>query len=199
MRRFFYRRQLAKLSKTKVCCKRMSDGQSVLVSNINLGPKNRFYHHQTLAVLLMWGVRRPHWGGEDGSIVYNCCWLSPAQPFLLPSPAGLKTIFYSLRFETPPPEGPYPRIYILQEQGGPVIPPGTGFPLRRLVRLAGLRWRYSNPPVRSELAKFTQFTVTLRLSVYRQSVYLGVKPLEIYDQSFFFLFCNLCLAVIVLM
>jgi hypothetical protein len=28
----------------------------------------------------------------------------------------------------------------------PVIPPGTGFFLRRLLRLAGLRWRYSNPP-----------------------------------------------------
>jgi hypothetical protein len=38
------------------------------------------------------------------------------------------------------------RIYIPQEQGGPVIPPSTGFPLYRLLRLAGLRWRYSNPP-----------------------------------------------------
>jgi hypothetical protein len=34
--------------------------------------------------------------------------------------------------------GPGPRIYILQEQGGPVITPGTGFPFRRLRRLAGL-------------------------------------------------------------
>jgi hypothetical protein len=32
------------------------------------------------------------------------------------------------------------------EQGGPVIPPGTGFPFRRLLLLAGLRWRYSTPP-----------------------------------------------------
>jgi hypothetical protein len=30
-----------------------------------------------------------------------------------------------------------PRIYIPKEQGGSVIPPGTGFPLRRLLRLAG--------------------------------------------------------------
>jgi hypothetical protein len=42
--------------------------------------------------------------------------------------------------------GPGPRIYIPQEQGGPVIPRGTGFPFLRLLRLAGLRWRYSNPP-----------------------------------------------------
>jgi hypothetical protein len=43
------------------------------------------------------------------------------------------------------PGEPGPRIYILQEQGGPVIPPGTGFLFCRL-RLAGQRWRYSNPP-----------------------------------------------------
>jgi hypothetical protein len=42
--------------------------------------------------------------------------------------------------------GSGPCIYIPQEQGDPVIPPGTGFPLRRLLRLAGLRWRYSNQP-----------------------------------------------------
>jgi hypothetical protein len=42
--------------------------------------------------------------------------------------------------------GPGPRIYIPQEQGGPVIPLDTGFPFHRLLRLAGLQWRYSNPP-----------------------------------------------------
>jgi hypothetical protein len=35
-----------------------------------------------------------------------------------------------------------------QEQSVPVIPPGTGFPFRRVLRLAGLRWSYSNPPPR---------------------------------------------------
>jgi hypothetical protein len=35
--------------------------------------------------------------------------------------------------------GPGFHIYIPQEQGGAVTPPGTGFPLRRLLRLAGLR------------------------------------------------------------
>jgi hypothetical protein len=35
--------------------------------------------------------------------------------------------------------GPGPRIYIPQEQGGPVIHPGTGFPFHPLLRLAGLR------------------------------------------------------------
>jgi hypothetical protein len=44
----------------------------------------------------------------------------------------------------PQPGEPGPRIYIPQEQGGPVIPPGTGFHFRRLLRLSGLRWRYWN-------------------------------------------------------
>jgi hypothetical protein len=46
----------------------------------------------------------------------------------------------------PQPGGPGPHIYIPQEQGGPVIPPGTEFPFRRLLLLPGLRWRYSTPP-----------------------------------------------------
>jgi hypothetical protein len=82
---------------------------------------------------------------EDWSVVYNCCWPSPAQSLSRPSTAGLMITFYCLRFETPPTwrDRSHP-----QEQGGPVIPPGNGFPFRRLLRLAGLRWRYLNPPPR---------------------------------------------------
>jgi hypothetical protein len=54
--------------------------------------------------------------------------------------------FTVLDSRLPQTEGPGPRIYIPQEQGGPVIPPWTGFPFRRLLRLAGPRWRYSNLP-----------------------------------------------------
>jgi hypothetical protein len=39
---------------------------------------------------------------------------------------------------------------VSQWQGGPVIPPGIGFPFLHLLRLTGLRWRYSNPPPRGE-------------------------------------------------
>jgi hypothetical protein len=42
--------------------------------------------------------------------------------------------------------GPGSHIYIPQEQGGPVISAGTGFPFLPLLRLAGLWWRYLNPP-----------------------------------------------------
>jgi hypothetical protein len=46
----------------------------------------------------------------------------------------------------PQPGGPGPRIYIPKEQGGPVIPPGTGFAFHHLLRLTGLWWRCLNPP-----------------------------------------------------
>jgi hypothetical protein len=60
---------------------------------------------------------------------------------------GQSTIFYCPNsWDYPNLEGQVPHIYIPQEQGGADIPPGTGFPFRRLLRLAGLRWRCSNPP-----------------------------------------------------
>jgi hypothetical protein len=48
--------------------------------------------------------------------------------------------------DSPNLEDQVPRIYIPREHGGPVISPGTGFPSRRLLRLAGRRWGYSTPP-----------------------------------------------------
>jgi hypothetical protein len=61
-------------------------------------------------------------------------------------PKSRRTHDHSLRshLKFPQPGGPGSRIYISQEQGGPVIPPGTGFPFCRLLRLAGQRWRCSN-------------------------------------------------------
>jgi hypothetical protein len=43
-------------------------------------------------------------------------------------------------------DGQVPVFISPQEQGGPIIPPGTGFHFCRLLQLAGLRWKYSNPP-----------------------------------------------------
>jgi hypothetical protein len=42
---------------------------------------------------------RPLWR-EDGSVVYNCSRLLPVQTFSGPTPMGLMTIIYCLRFET---------------------------------------------------------------------------------------------------
>jgi hypothetical protein len=75
----------------------------------------------------------------------------------------------------PKPGGPGPYIYIPQEQGGPVIPLGTGFPFRCLLRLAGLRWRHSNPPLRVCCIVEFEVEVTLRLMV--SQYVLVLRPL----------------------
>jgi hypothetical protein len=91
-------------------------GQSVLVSSTHLGLTTRFLLLSDNCGFVDVGrsLRR-----ENGSAVYNCCWSSPAQLFLGPTPAGLMTIFYCLRFETPPTwRVSFPYLY----------PPGTGWP-----------------------------------------------------------------------
>jgi hypothetical protein len=87
-----------------------------------------------------WDPFLQHLWREDGSVVYNCCWASPAQSFLVHDHILLSQIR-----DSPQLRGPGPRIYIPQEQGGPIIPPGNGFHFRHLLRLAGLQWRYSTP------------------------------------------------------
>jgi hypothetical protein len=61
------------------------------------GSRPDFYYCQTVGVFV--DVGRSFWQ-EDRSIVYNCCWPSPAQLFSGRSPVGLATLFYWLRFET---------------------------------------------------------------------------------------------------
>jgi 4-amino-4-deoxy-L-arabinose transferase-like glycosyltransferase len=67
------------------------------------------------------------------------------------SSVGLRIIYYYLRLHNPPTWRARSRICIPQERGGPIIPPGTGFPFRCLLRLGGLppisfSWR--QPPLR---------------------------------------------------
>jgi hypothetical protein len=59
----------------------------------------------------------------------------------------------------PQPGGLGSCIYIPQEQGDPVIPLGTVFPLCRFLRLAGLRWRYSNLPPQGNLSSLHCCTI----------------------------------------
>jgi hypothetical protein len=56
-----------------------------------------FFQPNTFIVLMYHPLCR-----EDGSVVYSCCWPSPAQSFSGSSPAELTTTFNCLRFETPP-------------------------------------------------------------------------------------------------
>jgi hypothetical protein len=61
----------------------------------------------------------PHGCNWVGWLIPNFCWSSPAQLFLVPSPMGLMTTFYSLRFEAPPTRRTrVPYLY----------PPGIGWP-----------------------------------------------------------------------
>jgi hypothetical protein len=55
---------------------------------------------------------------EDGTVVYNCCWPSPAQSVSGPSPVGLETIFFCLRFET----SRFVASYDSQGYGGSIRP-----------------------------------------------------------------------------
>jgi hypothetical protein len=130
--------------KLKLSCDRQSVGQSVLVSGTHLDGA----HDQIFFSLwqLYLNVERPLWR-EDGSVISCTIASGPchsSQPRVHVQQNSGHILLSHLRL--PQPGEPGSRIYIPQEQGGPVIPPGTGFPFRRLLRLAGLRWRYSNPP-----------------------------------------------------
>jgi hypothetical protein len=62
--------------------------------------------------------------------------------------------------------GQHPRIYVPLEQGGSAISPGTEFPFRRPLQLAGLRWWYSNlPPSGARLVKHFPSFYTTRSSL----------------------------------
>jgi hypothetical protein len=87
--------------------------------SVRLGDKllethyQHFFSNWTLAIIvLMW---HPLWR-EDVSIVYNFWWSSPVQSFS--SPAGLMTIFYCVRFETPS---------WWRARSPSLYPPGTGW------------------------------------------------------------------------
>jgi hypothetical protein len=74
------------------------DGRSVGVKHPSGAHDQIFYYCQSCGFV---DVGRSLWR-ENGSAVYISWWFSPAQSFLDPSPAGFVTIFYCLRFETPP-------------------------------------------------------------------------------------------------
>jgi hypothetical protein len=59
----------------------------------------------------------------------------PRSHYQVTDPRDSWPYFTVLDSRLPEHGGPAPYIYIPQKQGGPVIPPGIGFPFRRLLRL----------------------------------------------------------------
>jgi hypothetical protein len=124
----------------------MTDGQSASLSSCQApiwGLRPDLYYCQTVAGLLMWGALSDE--RTDLPLTISAGPLQRSHSWVR-VPRDSWPYFTLSYWRLPQPGGPGPRIHIPQEQGGPVIPPGTGFPFRRLLRLAGLRWRYSNPP-----------------------------------------------------
>jgi hypothetical protein len=101
------------------------------------------YYCQTVAGLLMWSALSDERAGLPFTIAAGPRQRSHSRVRV---PRDSWPYFTVSDSRLPQPRWPGPRIYIPQEQGGPVIPRGTGFPFLHLLQLAGLRWRYSNPP-----------------------------------------------------
>jgi hypothetical protein len=117
------------------------------------GPRPDFHYCQTAAGSTMCPLWR-----EDRSVVYNCWWPSPASHSQVRVPRDSWSYFTGSDTRLLQPGRPGPRIYFPQENRGPVMPPGTGFPFRRFLRLTGLQWSYSKPPPR-EVTVDSQLTV----------------------------------------
>jgi hypothetical protein len=151
-------------------------GQSVFVSSPIWGPRADFHYCQTTAGYLNWGTLSDK---EGVSVVYNCYWSSPAQSFWSPSRVGHMTILYCLSFVTPTTWRARSLYLYPAETGWPNYTPGTEFPLRRLLRLAGLRWRYSNPPPYGEATAYAilYYVVLDRRSV-GQSLLVSIYRFE---------------------
>jgi hypothetical protein len=111
-----------------------SVSQYVLVSSTLVGPATRYYFLSEcwclkFAVLFLWGALSDE---RTGSAI--CSVITHWSKF---HRTRNHTLLPHLRL--PQPGGPGSHLHIPQEQGGPVIHPCSGFPLRRLLQLAGLR------------------------------------------------------------
>jgi hypothetical protein len=104
----------------------------------------------------MWGALSDKVHGSAG---YNCCWSSPMQSFLGPSPAAVSDS------RLPQPGRPGRRIYIPHEQGGMKYPSGAYDQMFITVRpLRGLLIWGAHSDERTD-ALFTRVTVSSSKSI----------------------------------
>jgi hypothetical protein len=114
-----------------------SVGQSVLVSGNPLGPATNFFFPLEIffrQLRVCYFVAPSLTRGRVCNLLLMLD-LASAVPLWSESCGTQDHISLSRFLGLLQPGGPGPRIYIPQEQGGPNIPPGTGFPFRRLLRL----------------------------------------------------------------
>jgi hypothetical protein len=139
---FYYRQTVAGL----IMWGALSDERAGLLFTTAAGPRKRSHFRVRVADLLIWGAL-----SDERTCLPFTTAAGPRQRshFRVRVPWDWWPYFTVSDSILPQPGGPGPRIYIPQGQGGPVILPGTRFPFRRLLRLAGLRWRYSNPRMKN--------------------------------------------------
>jgi hypothetical protein len=160
------------------------------------GPRLNCCYCQTVVGLLMWGALSDQRTGLTFTIAAGPRQGSHTRVQVL---RDSLPYFTGVRLDTPP---------TWRARSLYLYPPETGwpsyttrnwreFPFRRLLQLAGLRWRYSNPPqlqlkvkikvMLRPLNKQLKFKVKviLRLTDYRHLIRCGAKPLETHDHRCF--------------
>jgi hypothetical protein len=113
-----------------------------------LGLRPEFCYCKTVAGLLIWGALSDERTGLSFTVAADSRQRSHSR---VRNPRDFWPYFTLSDLRHLQPGRPCSCIYIPQEQGGTVIPPGTGFLFRRFLWLAGLWWRYSNPALRREI------------------------------------------------
>jgi hypothetical protein len=126
--------------KLKLIYDGQSVGQSVLVSGTQLGTRDQFFFLLEISfrqLRVCYFVAPSLTRGRVCNLLVQLL-LSLARAVTLGSKSrrthGLILLSH---LRLPQPGRPGPRIYITQEQGGPVIPSGTGFPFCRLLSSQG--------------------------------------------------------------
>jgi hypothetical protein len=120
---------------------RPTAGRPVFVSNPIWDPRQYFCYCQTVAGLLLWDAFSDEMMDLSFTIAAGPHHCSNFLVLLSRDSWPYFTVSDSRLLQ---PGGTGPRIYISRENGGPVIVPGTGFHFLRLLRIAGLQWRYWN-------------------------------------------------------
>jgi hypothetical protein len=97
------------------------------ISNFIFRPNICYSPYVTSSLTRLWVCR------------YKCCWSRQRSHSQIRVQRDSWQNFTVSDSRLTQPGGTGPRNVILQEQGGSLIPPGTGFPFRRLLLLSGLR------------------------------------------------------------